>query len=83
MKLIRHIVLLLFIICSSETFAQLNHKHYITKGRIDLSEEDYSEAIQFSFLPEYAVVKCNADKTKYVISITHEEAPITYYIEKN
>lgn len=49
--------------------------------------EDYSEAIQFSFLPEYAVVKCNADKTKYVISITYErdesEVTETYYIEKN
>ena len=49
--------------------------------------EDCSEAIQFSFLPEYAVVKCNADKTKYVISITYErdesEVTETYYIEKN
>ena len=49
--------------------------------------EDYSERIQFSTLPEYAVVKCNADKTKYVISITHELAgrvvTETYYLEKN
>ena len=49
--------------------------------------EDYSEDIQFSSLPEFAVVKCNADKTKYVISITYErdesEVTETYYIEKN
>ena len=45
----------------------------------DLEADDY----KFSSFPEDAVVKCNADKTKYVISITHEEAPITYYIEKN
>lgn len=49
--------------------------------------EDYSEDIQFSTLPEYAVVKCNADKTKYVISITYEIAgrvvTETYYLEKN
>ncbi|MBO5400567.1 MAG: hypothetical protein J6A14_01870 [Spirochaetaceae bacterium] len=49
--------------------------------------EDYSEDIQFSSLPEFAVVKCNADKTKYVISITYErdesEITETYYIEKN
>jgi len=49
--------------------------------------DDYSERNQFSSLPEFAVVKCNADKTKYVISITYEVAEIevtqTYYIEKN
>lgn len=48
--------------------------------------EDYSD-MQFSSLPEFAVVKCNADKTKYVISITFEsdgsEVTLTYYIEKN
>ena len=42
MKLTRHIILFLLFICSSEVFAQLNHKHFITMGRIDLSEEDYS-----------------------------------------
>ena len=49
--------------------------------------EDHSENIQFSLLPEFAVVKCNADKTKYVISITYEvagsEVTETYYLEKN
>ena len=45
----------------------------------NLEADDY----KFSSFPEDAVVKCNADKTKYVISITHEEAPITYYLEKN
>lgn len=49
--------------------------------------EDYSERLQFSTLPEYAVVKCNAEKTKYVISITYELAgrvvTETYYLEKN
>ncbi|MBE6361096.1 MAG: hypothetical protein E7059_06575 [Treponema bryantii] len=55
-----------------------------------LAQEDldeYSEDLQFSILPEFAVVKCNADKTKYVISITYEsagrEVTETYYIEKN
>ena len=45
----------------------------------NLEADDY----KFSSFPEDAVVKCNADKTKYVISITHEEGPVTYYIEKN
>ena len=49
--------------------------------------EDHSENIQFSLLPESAVVKCNANKTKYVISITYEVAETefteTYYLEKN
>lgn len=49
--------------------------------------DDYSEDLQFSSLPEFAVVKCNADKTKYVISITYEvdeiEVTQTYYLEKN
>ena len=48
--------------------------------------EDYSD-MQFSSLPNFAVVKCNADKTKYVISMTFEsdegEVTMTYYIEKN
>lgn len=54
-----------------------------------LSQEDFedSEEMQFSSLPEFAVVKSNADKTKYVISITYEyagsEVTETYYIEKN
>lgn len=54
-----------------------------------LNQEDLedSEEMQFSSLPEFAVVKCNADKTKYVISITYEragrEVTETYYLEKN
>ena len=48
-----------------------------------LSQEDLeADVYKFSSFPEDAVVKCNADKTKYVISITHEEGPVTYYIEK-
>lgn len=43
--------------------------------------DNCSEYMQFSTLPEGAVVKCNADKTKYTISITDEQE--TYYIEKN
>ena len=49
----------------------------------DLEADDY----KFSSFPEDAVVKCNADKTKYVISSTSEgderEVTMTYYIEKN
>ena len=49
--------------------------------------EDYSD-MQFSSLPEDGtVIKTNADKTKYVISITFEsdegEVTMKYYIEKN
>lgn len=50
--------------------------------------EDYSEGLQFSFLPkDGTVIKTNADNTKYVISITFEsdegEVTLTYYLEKN
>lgn len=54
-----------------------------------LDQEDLEDCsdMQFSSLPEFAVVKSNADKTKYVISITFEsaegEVTQTYYIEKN
>ena len=54
-----------------------------------LDQEDLDDCsdMQFSSLPEFAVVKRNADKTKYVISITYEVAEIevteTYYLEKN
>jgi len=54
-----------------------------------LDQEDLEDCsdMQFSSLPEFAVVKSNADKTKYVISITFESAEgkvtQTYYIEKN
>ena len=46
MKLLRYIFSLLFFICALDSYAQLNHKHFILMGRIDLSEENYSEAIQ-------------------------------------
>lgn len=46
MKLIRNILLLLSLFCSIEASSQLNHKYYILMGRIDLSEENYSDAIQ-------------------------------------
>ena len=58
-------------------------------GTSPLNQEDLEECsdMQFSSLPEFAVVKCNADKTKYVISITFEsdgsEVTVTYYLEKN
>ena len=49
--------------------------------------EDYSD-MQFSSLPEDGtVIKTNADKTKYIISITFEsdegEVTMKYYLEKN
>ena len=49
--------------------------------------DDYSD-MQFSLLSEDGtVIKTNADKTKYVISITFEsdgsEVTLTYYLEKN
>lgn len=46
MKLIRNILLLLSLFCSIDAFSQLNHRYYILMGRIDLSEENYSNAIQ-------------------------------------
>ncbi len=46
MKALKYIFLILFLICANNIKAQLNHKHYILMGRIDLSEEDYTEAIQ-------------------------------------
>ena len=58
----------------------------MTQPLVQEDLDDYSD-MQFSSLPEFAVVKCNADKTKYVISITSEDlegaVPQTYYIEKN
>lgn len=46
MKLIRYIIIFLFLSLGYDSYSQLNHKHYILMGRIDLSEEDYSKAIQ-------------------------------------
>ena len=49
--------------------------------------DNYSRYMQFSSFPEDTVIKTNADKTKYVISMTYEveegEVTLTYYIEKN
>ena len=46
MKFKRYITTLFFLLIAFNAFSQLNHKHYITMGRIDLSEENYSEAIR-------------------------------------
>lgn len=46
MKLPRIIILLLILVYGGDMFAQLNHKHFITKGRLGLSEENFTEAIQ-------------------------------------
>ena len=54
----------------------------MTQPLVQEDLDDYSD-MQFSSLPEFAVVKCNADKTKYVISIAGSEVTETYYIEKN
>ena len=45
MKKLRYYIILLFLLFSIDAFSQLNHKHFILMGRIDLSEENYSEAI--------------------------------------
>ena len=45
MKTLRYIALLLFLHLAHNSYSQLNHKHFILMGRIDLSEENYSEAI--------------------------------------
>lgn len=45
MKKLRYILISLFLLLQLESFSQLNHKHFITMGRIELSEENYSDAI--------------------------------------
>lgn len=45
MKHLRCLILTIFLLCGFDSFSQLNHKHFILMGRIDLSEEDYSEAM--------------------------------------
>ena len=43
----RFAVILFFLVFSfTEMCAQINHKHYILMGKLDLSKENYSEAIQ-------------------------------------
>ena len=46
MKSLRFFIILFFLLVSHNAYSQLNHKHYILMGRIDLSEENYSEAIR-------------------------------------
>ncbi len=45
MNHLRYIILTFFLLCGFDSFSQLNHKHFILMGRIELSEENYSEAI--------------------------------------
>lgn len=46
MKSLRFFTILFFLLIAHNSYSQLNHKHYILMGRIDLSEENYSEAIR-------------------------------------
>lgn len=45
MNKLRFLIVLLFLFLGFESFSQLNHKHFITMGRIELSEENYPDAI--------------------------------------
>lgn len=45
MNRLRYIILTFILLCGFESFSQLNHKHFILMGRIDLSEENYSDAM--------------------------------------
>ena len=40
-----YLLLTIFLLCGFDSFSQLNHKHFILMGRIDLSEENYSDAM--------------------------------------
>ena len=42
---LRNLILFVFLLCGLDSFSQLNHKHFILMGRIDLSEENYSDAM--------------------------------------
>ena len=42
---LRYLLLTLFLLLGIDSFSQLNHKHFIIMGRIDLSEENYSDAM--------------------------------------
>ena len=46
MKSLRYFTILFILLIAHNAYSQLNHKHYILMGRIDLSEENYSEAIR-------------------------------------
>lgn len=45
MNQLRYLILTIFLLCGFDSFSQLNHKHFILMGRIDLSEENYSDAM--------------------------------------
>lgn len=45
-KYLPYIILFLLLLCRNDLYSQLNHKHFILMGTIDLSEENYSESIQ-------------------------------------
>lgn len=45
MNLLRYLILTIFLLLGLDSFSQLNHKHFILMGRIDLSEENYSDAM--------------------------------------
>lgn len=45
MNQLRYLILTLFLLLGFDSFSQLNHKHFILMGRIDLSEENYSDAM--------------------------------------
>ena len=45
MNQLRYFILALFLLLGIDSFSQLNHKYFIMMGRIDLSEENYSDAM--------------------------------------
>ena len=45
MNHLRNLILFVFLLCGLDSYSQLNHKHFILMGRIDLSEENYSDAM--------------------------------------
>ena len=45
MHKLRYFTLTLFLLLGFNSYSQLNHKHFILMGRIDLSEENYSDAM--------------------------------------
>lgn len=45
MNQLRYLILTIFLLLGFDSFSQLNHKHFILMGRIDLSEENYSDAM--------------------------------------
>ena len=45
MNQLRYLILAIFLLLGLDSFSQLNHKYFIMMGRIDLSEESYSDAM--------------------------------------